>query len=1024
MAAFQPLFDATAVRLQGERLLTLPDRYRSQPAPARVARYQGCTLWLMELRALTVGDPFAVRWPANGSARLVDLDPADAAALGVGELIEFAPVPFAVAAVLRALPGGLPTFYLGHDGTMPAEHARLATGDPAQAVTRLWLGVLFQDRLVRANWSWIDRIGDALEIVGSAGPADAAAWRTMAALHAGSRDIHVLDARGQPLAGAGFDLTFVDAAGQPFETRTLVTDSGGRLGAAALPPAGAPAGARLRISARDAALALLVHHEGANVTGGSGGSGGAPTEPAVPSPDGSTPPLELPATFIRGHLQLADVDHWLAPVTPAVPAGRTRPLRFHPRSQLVPLVDGHAVYAELVPAIRAANVAGGGVYLMDWSILDFELLPGDPGSTIVKLMDEVRGNGAARILATRMFQPLPGTLETISTDAAFLLLVLHMIAPPLMATSRFDTNVTGRLLFAGAMVAAVIAYIKLLEPGGTIEEKLRERIEATPEAVLTALNANGTIARRSGHPASVFDNPLFEDITLPDGHRLTDFQQRFSVFHNKVQLIKRAAAAGEPIAGDGFAYDAYLGGIDINPNRLDTPGHHGAGYREPNSTSAPRAAGYHDVHARVRGPAVADAFGMFEDRFGFDVTPDPADPATRLPFATPTPELLADFPGEHLVQVSQTEFRASDPARGFPWAPEGNRTNSETFLRAIAHARDYIYIEDQYLVPDDRYIHALVQASQHCRRLVITALSAIDDIPFGEDRRQAIFQRLAAPDAWGDRVLIGSPHRRPALDPAERTASIGRLSLVADVTVADTEILVAPPARVPEDARFFFWINGELMFAMRSSAVTDADGQPAARLDVIRGGVGSQPRWCPHPRAHRKGSPVTAAQPLGIYVHAKIMMVDDVFVGIGSMNLNRRGFDHDGEMVASAVPARLAAAPDNPARRLRTALWAEHLGIAPAMGEALLGDPIAAFEWFRRSRYQGNRFTPFHEFVVPHADTHLPKMLEGIVGTPVYIALEALLQGFLQANRTKLWNALADPTSGVDPDPEPGPEID
>src|SRR5207342_1761290 len=110
-----------------------------------------------------------------------------------------------------------------------------------------------------------------------------------------------------------------------------------------------------------------------------------------------------------------------------------------------------------------------------------------------------------------------------------------------------------------------------------------------------------------------------------------------------------------------------------------------------------------------------------------------------------------------------------------------------------------------------------------------------------------------------------------------------------------------------------------------------------------------------------------------------------------------------------------------PARKLRVALWAEHLGIDPAMGEALLSDPMAAFELFRRSRYQGNRFTPFHEFLVPHADTHLPKMIEGIVGAPVYIALEAMVQGFLLANRTKLWNAVSDPTTAADPDPEPGP---
>jgi hypothetical protein len=55
MAAFAPLFDVSTVRLQSERLITLPDRYRSQPAPTRIARYESATLWLMELRAASAG---------------------------------------------------------------------------------------------------------------------------------------------------------------------------------------------------------------------------------------------------------------------------------------------------------------------------------------------------------------------------------------------------------------------------------------------------------------------------------------------------------------------------------------------------------------------------------------------------------------------------------------------------------------------------------------------------------------------------------------------------------------------------------------------------------------------------------------------------------------------------------------------------------------------------------------------------------------------------------------------------------
>ena len=159
--------------------MTLPDRYLEQPPPARVARYEGCTLWMMELTGMGAGQFFDLHWPSSGSARLCDLSAADAAALGVNEIIEFAPLPFALAATLRALPCGAPTFYLGLDGIAPSEHALLQASDLPFSVARAWLGVLFQDRLVRAHWGWIDAIGDALSV---AAPDEEAAWRTMGTL--------------------------------------------------------------------------------------------------------------------------------------------------------------------------------------------------------------------------------------------------------------------------------------------------------------------------------------------------------------------------------------------------------------------------------------------------------------------------------------------------------------------------------------------------------------------------------------------------------------------------------------------------------------------------------------------------------------------------------------------------------------------------------------------------------------------------------------------------------------------------
>ena len=59
-----------------------------------------------------------------------------------------------------------------------------------------------------------------------------------------------------------------------------------------------------------------------------------------------------------------------------------------------------------------------------------------------------------------------------------------------------------------------------------------------------------------------------------------------------------------------------------------------------------------------------------------------------------------------------------------------------------------------------------------------------------------------------------------------------------------------------------------------------------------------------------------------IYVHAKVCIVDDEWMTIGSDNLNLRSWTHDSELTCAIVD------PDGELpRSLRTTLWAEHLGL-------------------------------------------------------------------------------------------------
>ncbi len=75
-----------------------------------------------------------------------------------------------------------------------------------------------------------------------------------------------------------------------------------------------------------------------------------------------------------------------------------------------------------------------------------------------------------------------------------------------------------------------------------------------------------------------------------------------------------------------------------------------------------------------------------------------------------------------------------------------------------------------------------------------------------------------------------------------------------------------------------------------------------------------------------------------VYVHSKLMLVDDEFLLIGTTNVGQRSMTHDGEIHIGVVDAN-----EDFAREYRKALWAEHTGRAASA----LDDPTAAFALFK-----------------------------------------------------------------------------
>ena len=283
---------------------------------------------------------------------------------------------------------------------------------------------------------------------------------------------------------------------------------------------------------------------------------------------------------------------------------------------------------------------------------------------------------------------------------------------------------------------------------------------------------------------------------------------------------------------------AFVGGIDVAHLRRDSSTHHGD--PQPQSMAAdygPRPA-WHDVHCAITGPAVADVETVFRERWE---DPSPLAPAwhsrvrdklsrvrdTPTPLPPQEPPPLPVEGGTHVVQLLRT-YPHLRRGRSYPFAPSGERSIALAHRKAIAQARDLIYLEDQYLWSS-------------------SITSAFADA------------LVANPDLHLVAVL---PHRPDVEGVGELMQWEGRHEAIEQLTAAAPERFAA-------------------------YGIENTTGWP-------------------------------------IYVHAKVVVIDDWYATIGSDNLNRRSWTHDSELAALVVDdAGLDHSPY--ARALRLRLAAEHL---------------------------------------------------------------------------------------------------
>jgi phosphatidylserine/phosphatidylglycerophosphate/cardiolipin synthase-like enzyme len=247
---------------------------------------------------------------------------------------------------------------------------------------------------------------------------------------------------------------------------------------------------------------------------------------------------------------------------------------------------------------------------------------------------------------------------------------------------------------------------------------------------------------------------------------------------------------------------AFVGGIDATDlagDRLDSSAHR-----------ARRRLGWHDVATRLRGPAVADVEQHFILRWR-ELTGEQLE-AGAMPARA----------GEQTVQIVRT---VSDGM--YDALPRGDFRILESYMRAIAQAQRFIYLENQFLWSPE----------------IVDALA----------------EKLRNPPTPDFRLLIVLPSK----------ANNGQDDTSGQVAVLESA----------------------------------DDGHGRLLVTTLRSRTGT--------RDDR------------LYVHAKVGIVDDRWLTVGSANLNAHSLLNDTEMNVVTDDAALA-------RDTRIRLWSEHLERDPA----------------------------------------------------------------------------------------------
>ncbi|XP_027356581.1 phospholipase D alpha 1-like [Abrus precatorius] len=488
---------------------------------------------------------------------------------------------------------------------------------------------------------------------------------------------------------------------------------------------------------------------------------------------------------------------------------------------------------------------------------------------------------------------------------------------------------------------------------------------------------DGLMATHDQETAEYFKNTNVRCVLCPrnpdDGRSVVQGFEISAMFtHHQKTIVVDRQLGGADVGRRQRTITSFLGGIDLCDGRYDTQEHplfstlntvHHDDFHQPNFPGASIKKGgprepWHDIHCKLEGPIAWDVLFNFQQRWEKQV---------GKKFLLPS-SMLDDYllPQSTVARSDENEvwnvqlFRSIDggAAFGFPQDPEEaaefglvsgkdniiDRSIQDAYINAIRRAKNFIYIENQYFLGSSYGWQA--------RDIKVEDIGALHLIP--KELSLKIVDKIEA----GERFCV---------------------------------YIVIPmwPEGIPESASvqaILDWQRRtmEMMYSDIAEAIRrkriEANPRDYLTFFCLGNREGKKDKEYTPPEAPEPNSDYSRAQQsrrFMIYVHAKMMIVDDEYIIIGSANINQRSMDgaRDSEIAMGGFqPGHIVSEgpPRGQIYGFRRALWYEHLGDLP--DTSIFDNPqrldcirlvnhLAQINWDKYSNEAFDEYDTFHHLL-------------------------------------------------------------